>query len=91
MLAASTDADEEMRMMPWVERIAKTEMHGAAAARKASGIEQFAEKTCCPPAEEDQIPPQNTAPDRRARIWSARGFCGGPGLQRRKTRVLVLL
>ena len=41
MLAASTDADEEMRMMPWVERTAQTEMHGAAAARKASGIEQY--------------------------------------------------
>ena len=44
MLAASTDADEERRMLPRVERTAQTEMHGAAAARKASGIEQFARK-----------------------------------------------
>ena len=44
MLAASTDADEERRMLPRVERTAQTEMHRAAAAGKASGIEQFARK-----------------------------------------------
>lgn len=29
--AASTDADEEMRLMPWLERTAQTQTHGAAA------------------------------------------------------------
>ena len=29
--AASTDADEEMRLMPWLKRTAQTHTHGAAA------------------------------------------------------------
>jgi len=29
--AASTDADEEMRLMPWLERTAQTQTHRAAA------------------------------------------------------------